>query len=118
MHNTTYRGRIHQCIESLDYGDACSNHVLKLHELLLDAGYAANIYAEFIHTAPATTNHLSQLIVDDEDIVICHYSGYSVNVIPYISELRCTRIILYHNITPHEFFDEGSEQYLYCKKGR
>jgi glycosyltransferase involved in cell wall biosynthesis len=118
MRSRTYRGRIHQCIESLDYGDACSNQVLELHKLLLEAGYDAHAYAEFVHTARDIVKHLSELEVHDDDIVICHYSGYSANVIPYISELRCTRIILYHNITPHEFFAEGSDQYIYCKKGR
>jgi glycosyltransferase involved in cell wall biosynthesis len=118
MHNPGYRGRIHQCIESIDYGDACSNHVLEMHKLLIESGYDAHVYAEFLHTARDVVNHLGQLEVHDNDIIICHYSGYSANVIPYISDLRCTRILLYHNITPHEFFAEGSDQYIYCKKGR
>jgi glycosyltransferase involved in cell wall biosynthesis len=114
-----FLGNIYQCIESVEYGDAVSTHVIKLEKLIRENKYNTKIYSEYVHHSyNESVQHLSSLKTSDLDIIICHYSGFAANVLSYIMEQRCTKVLLYHNITPHAFFSPGTESYEYCRKGR
>ena len=114
-----FRGRILQVVDSLDYGDAVSNHVLALSRMLESAGHPTEIYTEW-HDPKVTQyrRDLAELKVTESDIVILHYAGFSDHALPLVQDLRCTRIFLYHNITPHHYFVEGSALHGFCLKGR
>lgn len=117
--NTNFRGRIFQTVEALDYGDAVSNQVISLGNLLKDMGFFTSTYTRWHHQDVANFREdLSELNPTDEDIVILHYAGYSDHMLPYVQDLRCTKICVYHNITPHTFFQPGTDLYEFCLKGR
>ena len=117
--NSEFDGRIFQVIEALDHGDAVSNQVLALHSMLQKLGFAPAIYAKFFHESMRDyCQDLEQLQVTDNDVVIAHFSLYSEFAIPFVQQLRCTRIIDYHNITPHTFFGTETRIHEYCRKGR
>lgn len=118
MFDTNFGGRIFQVIEALDYGDAVSNQVVALDRMFKGMGIESQIFSKWRHD---NVSHLrkdfEEMDVNDSDIVIIHYAGYSEHAIKY-STARCTKICAYHNITPHTFFQEGTDLYEFCIKGR
>lgn len=117
--NSKFRGRIFQVVEALDYGDAVSNQVVALDLMLKEIGFTTSIYSKWHDPkVEMLRSNLEDLDPTDEDIVIVHYAGYSDHIIPYVQELRCTKICIYHNITPHYFFQLGTDLYKFCLKGR
>ena len=119
MLNTNFTGRIFQVVEALDYGDAVSNQVVAMDVMFKSAGFESQIYSRWHH--PDVENlrsSLDDLTVTDEDIVILHYAGFSVYAYPHVEKLRCTKVCVYHNITPHTFFEAGTDLYDFCLKGR
>jgi len=117
--STDYSGRIIQVVEALDVGDAVSNHVIELHKMFKELGFDAHILCQWIHPDLSDVcKHLSTIKPSDRDIIVNHYAGYSEYAVDYVLDNNATRIILYHNITPHKFFDQSSEIYTFCKKGR
>jgi glycosyltransferase involved in cell wall biosynthesis/GT2 family glycosyltransferase len=116
---TKFTGRILQVIEALDVGDAVSNHVLELHGMLKEMGFDSHVLCQWIHPQLShVCEHISSVELSDRDVVISHYAGYSEFAIPYVLDSNATRILHYHNITPHQFFHPSSEIYAHCKKGR
>ena len=91
----------------LSFGDAVGNDALAIHHSLQKAGYECVLMAD--HTAPKigqvenvrSTADLS--IIEPDDVVIYHLStGHLLNL--RFIELKCKKIIRYHNITPPYFF--------------
>lgn len=117
--NTKFKGRIFQIVEALDYGDAVSNQVVALGLMLKELGFTTSIYSKWHHSnVEMLRSNLDELDPTDEDVVILHYAGYSDHMLPFIQELRCTKVCVYHNITPHNFFQPGTDLYDFCLKGR
>ena len=105
--NTKFKGRIFQIVEALDYGDAVSNQVVALGLMLKELGFTTSIYSKWHHSnVEMLRSNLDELDPTDEDVVILHYAGYSDHMLPFIQELRCTKVCVYHNITPHNFFQQ------------
>jgi len=115
-----YSGRVVQVIEALSINDACSNHVFELKNQFDEIfGKNTEIYAHYYHSSlGAYCCPLSSLQLSERDIVIDHYSGYSEFSLPYILSQKATRVMVYHNITPHEYFETDSPMYDLCKRGR
>lgn len=117
--NTSFRGRVFQVIEALDYGDAVSNQVLELDAMLRRLGLSSAIHCQWFHEDMRIyCEPLGSLKPTDEDIVILHFAGYSQYALPYAQKLRCTKVCVYHNITPHEFFSPDTDIHAFCLKGR
>lgn len=117
--NTNFTGRIFQVVEALDYGDAVSNQVISLNILLKEMGFTTAIFSQWHHAkVDRLRSNLDELNPTDMDLVILHYVGYSEYALPYVQKLRCTTVCVYHNITPHTFFEPGTDLYDFCLKGR
>ena len=97
--------RIIQMLPTFAYGDAIGNDTLSLQDTLRDAGYETEIYAEVIDVklGKDAAKHASEYQYQDGDIIFYHLSTGS-NLNYKITEYPCRRIIMYHNITPPEFF--------------
>ena len=99
--------RIIQILPFLTIGDAIGNHTLALHRMLLEKGYRSEIYAVAIHEKLRQEHIFSvdQLQNPDrEDLCLFHASTGSGALLPRLASLPCTRIMIYHNITPGGFF--------------
>jgi glycosyltransferase involved in cell wall biosynthesis len=117
--DTNFRGRLLQLIEALDYGDAVSNQAIALDVVFKELGMKTAIYSQSCHSdVENLRSDLNELEPTDEDILVIHYSGYSKHIFPLVQSYRCTKICVYHNITPHEFFEPASELYELCLNGR
>lgn len=98
--------KIYQVVASLNFGDAIGNDVVAKKHVIEDMGIETEIYASGI--ASKVTEPGAYLLDDmpkvkEDDIVIYHMgNGSPVNHM--VTELNCRRIMVYHNITPYEFF--------------
>ena len=98
--------KIYQIVASLNFGDAIGNDVVAKKHVIEDMGIETEIYAAGI--AAKVTEPGAYLLdnmpkVNEDDIVIYHMgNGSPVNHM--VTELNCRKIMVYHNITPYEFF--------------
>ncbi len=117
--DTNFKGRVFQVMEALDFADAVSNQAVALDGMLRRLGIETRLYSKWHHEKMRDACvDLHELKPTDEDIVILHFSGHSQYALPYLQQLRCTKICLYHNITPHSFFKKGTALYEHCLQGR
>lgn len=112
--------KVIQLLTTVSYGDAVSNDALALHDTLVRAGYDTAVYAENIGKRvpkdvvfPVT--ELPKL--NKKDIIIYHLStGTDLNF--KLTNMRGRKIIIYHNITPPEFFENYSlSSKILCEDG-
>jgi glycosyltransferase involved in cell wall biosynthesis len=113
--------KVHQVLATLGYGDAIGHEVLGIQRVLRGAGFESEI---FVQTADPRLEHLTrdyrELIQrsDPSNILVHHFSiGSRASRIAYAVPDR--QILVYHNITPPEFFVDVHEQLAeQCFKGR
>ncbi|MEI6243897.1 MAG: glycosyltransferase family 4 protein [Acidobacteriota bacterium] len=98
--------KVHQILATLGYGDAIGNEVLGICRTLRAAGYESEIIVE---TADPRLEELTvdyQEMVNDvgpDDLLIHHFSiGSRASRTAYALPARMA--LIYHNITPPEFF--------------
>jgi len=97
---------IYQLLPTLSYGDAVGNHAMAIARLLRANGYANEIYADNIHyknTLFCQPFHNLADRIRPFDIVIYHMSTGS-QMTYWFKHLACRKILIYHNITPSEYF--------------
>ena len=97
--------RVHQFHPVLATGDAMSAHVFALQDRMRAWGHEAQAYA--VETKPGVDGVLPyrRLFRDvaREDLVVLHFSmGHEV--FTQLAKLRARKVLVYHNITPAEFF--------------
>ena len=112
--------KIIQLVPGISFGDAVGNDMLAMKRVLDDMGIENEIYADFIdERLPAgTAKSAEQLpVLSKEDAVIYHMaSGSRLNYV--FGNLKCKRVMVYHNITPPAFFEHYDEYaYAQCRKG-
>lgn len=112
--------RIVQILPVLAFGDAVGNDTRALKDALLEAGYDTDIYAEVIdQRLPAGTAQPYDMLekLEKDDIVIYHLStGHKLNY--EIEKLDGKKVILYHNITPEQYFKKyNKEACSSCSQG-
>src|SRR6187401_1677316 len=114
-------GRVHQVLATLGYGDAIGHEVMGIQRVLMEAGYESEI---FVETADRRLEHLTtdyrEMVgaIAPEDVLIHHFSiGSRASRTAYA--LPCRMVLVYHNITPPEYF-LGVHEHLVrqCYHGR
>ena len=114
--------RIFQVLTTISFGDAVSNDTLALHDTMVRNGYQTSIFAENIDERLLKTrkyiNPSKKLKVEQDDVIIYHMStGTKLNY--DIADYPCKKIMIYHNVTPPEFFKGYSNiAYNLCDQGR
>ena len=100
------RGRVHQLLAALSYGDAIGNEALAIQAHLRRAGYDSDIFAERAH--PRMANRARPLweypsVSGPETVCLFHFSiGSAASRLVYRAPDRL--VVVYHNITPAHFF--------------
>lgn len=99
---------IHQLVAGFIYGDAISNEALVLQALFRSWGYDSQIFSEAGRIHPALRHEarlISELpdLMKTDDIALLHLSIGSV-VNDRLTELPGRKALLYHNMTPAEYF--------------
>ncbi len=104
---------LHQFVAGFNHGDAISNEALLLRRFARDRGLASDIYCEPARVLPELRREVRDVAraeaeLGPEDAVLLHLSiGSVVNEIFW--RLRTRRAILYHNVTPPEWFEGLNE---------
>lgn len=103
-------------------GDAVSNDVIGMHNVLTKQGYNVKLFAEAWSIASPSVHHLKDVksfLKKKHDILIYHFSvGWDVGL-NLLRELNCKKIIKYHNVTPPEFYEDINQDYTsVCRSGR
>jgi glycosyltransferase involved in cell wall biosynthesis len=99
---------IHQLVAGFNRGDAISNEAVVMRRLFRSWGFESDIFCERKRILPelrGDAHDLDELppVCSRDDVVLLHLSiGSCVNEV--FPTLRGRKVILYHNITPPEYF--------------
>jgi glycosyltransferase involved in cell wall biosynthesis len=112
---------IHQFATSLTYGDAISDEMLEIQKILRANGHTSEIFTRFYEPRMARFSHdfrEYRKFSSPSNVVIFHFSiGSPVSKMFF--RIPDKRIMIYHNITPYEFFlDYHRILSRECYKGR
>jgi glycosyltransferase involved in cell wall biosynthesis len=112
---------IHQFATSLTYGDAISDEMLQIQKALRGKGYTSEIFTRFCE--PRMARYAKDYkgykrFSSSSNVVIFHFSiGSPVSKLFF--RIPDRRIMIYHNITPYDFFlDTHRILSRECYKGR
>ena len=112
---------VHQFATSLSYGDAISDEMLEIQKVLREKGYASDIFIRFYD--PRMAKYIKDYreykrFSSSQNVVIFHFSiGSPISKMFF--RIPDRKIMIYHNITPHEFFvDSHRILTRECYKGR
>lgn len=99
------RGAIHQLTAGLDHGDAISNQILFIAEVLRDLGYRSGIFAEHVGRGMAdfASTFAPAALVPGEGIIYHH--GIGSPLAAHAVRHAGPKALIYHNITPAHFFE-------------
>lgn len=121
MSGTATRPRVHQILATLGYGDAIGNEVLGINRALRAAGFASGIIVE------TADPRLESLTIDYRDAVadlgpddlLVHHFSLGSRASRTAFALPCRMMLIYHNITPPEYFLGVHDQLVrQCYHGR
>jgi glycosyltransferase involved in cell wall biosynthesis len=113
--------RVHQVLATLGYGDAIGHEVLGIHRALRDAGFDSEIIVE------TADPRLEGLTIDYRDAVeqvaaddlLIHHFSLGSRASRTAFALPCRMALVYHNITPPEYFLGVHDQLVrQCYHGR
>ena len=110
--------KIHQMLPNYWYGDAIGNPVTQFKRLLTQWGHESEIFADKVHEKLSARPYREYANESGDGWLIYHYStGSPVN--QFALELKRNVILMYHNITPHRFFEGyDPEASARCREGR
>jgi glycosyltransferase involved in cell wall biosynthesis len=103
------------CSPEISYGDAVSNDVFGMYNVLKGQNYNAGIFVENILTSEDNVKNIecvSDFIKKSDDLLIYHVSTEWPKGMDILSNLDCVKIIKYHNITPPDFFYNFSSDHV------
>lgn len=108
---------INQLLPTLSYGDAVSNSAVNIMKLLKGLGIKSNIYAQNIH--PKMAKYATHADDCPKNQPIIYHLSTGSDLAYTIPSYTKTKILIYHNVTPPEFFTgySGAMRRL-CSEGR
>lgn len=100
---------IHQFHGGSAQGDAITNGLLYTRDLLRELGFRSEIYCQDV--APELTDRIrsAPTFDDSPDVLLLVHFSWAIRYFDWLTGLRCRKILVFHNITPQEFFDEDGE---------
>lgn len=111
-----------QLLPSLHFGDAVGNDALAISTLLKKMGYDSKIFAEYIGngiSSDIAAKYTSIPALCEDDLIIYHFSTGSDIMEEILRDKKCRKIMIYHNITPSNFFENYDAKLTQLvKKGR
>lgn len=111
--------KIHQFSAGFNPGDAISNEMSMLQDYFRGLGFEGDIYSENIgHAKKKDVYKFSRYQFKQGDFIVYHHSIHSA-VYKFLKEINPPMALIYHNVTPYEFFKPYDLKLAYyLKKGR
>lgn len=106
---------------ALTHGDAVSNDVLGMAEVLSGMGYAVSLSVRWVtgDFPIVPINRIRSLLSRPDDLLVYHHSIGFAEGVELLENLPCRKIVKYHNITPPEFFQTLNRDIVRsCIEGR
>lgn len=97
--------RVDQVLPRLAVRDAIGAHVLHAQQALRDAGFDSDVYAAEWDGDSADRVRPIDDYVDDERSWLMYHASVGSHVGNWFAARRSAKLVDYHNVTPHEFFD-------------
>jgi glycosyltransferase involved in cell wall biosynthesis len=113
--------RVHQILATLGYGDAIGNEVLGIRRALIAAGFDSEIIVETAdpRLEDLTIDYRDAVGMVGADDVLIHHFSLGSRASRTAFALPCRMILVYHNITPPEYFLGVHDQLVrQCYHGR
>ncbi|HEY9597187.1 MAG TPA: glycosyltransferase, partial [Cyanophyceae cyanobacterium] len=95
---------IHQLLPNLAYGDAISNHALAIRDYLRRCGYKSEIFVRYVDERVAHEAIVFQPKRINSDAGLIYHHSIGSEVTEYAIAHPSSKCLIYHNITPAEFF--------------
>lgn len=95
---------IHQLLPNLAYGDAISNHALFIRDYLRSCGYKSDIFARYIDLYVQEDANVFQTTSISQQAGLLYHHSIGSEVTAYAIAHPGPKCLIYHNITPAEFF--------------
>lgn len=98
--------RVIQLLPTLSFGDAIGNDTIALNGAIKELGFDSEIYAENIdkRLPQNTARKIDKLKGLGHDDIIIYHKSTGTDLTFRLDRFRCRRIMVYHNITPPDFF--------------
>jgi glycosyltransferase involved in cell wall biosynthesis len=112
---------VHQVLASLGYGDAIGHEVLGIQRVLRAAGYESEIFVESAdrRVKDLTVDYLELKDASHHDNILIHHFSIASRSSRIAYALPDRMILVYHNITPPEYFVDVHPQLVQqCFVGR
>lgn len=114
--------RIAICSPNIEAGDAVSNDVFGMQSVLIDQGHEVSLFVQDCSIAGIKVRPVGEItyfLEDSNDILIYHYAiGWDFGL-KLLKDLNCRKVIKFHNVTPPEFYEGISADYVnVCRAGR
>ena len=109
---------IHQFHVGSAYGDGVTNSMLFIRALLHELGFASEIYCAQIAPELAYILRPIEAYPDAPDQLLLLHHSLGHNHGAWVEALQSRLVLIYHNITPAEFFPAGSPMRSYSEIGR
>lgn len=98
---------LHQFLEAVSRGDATSDHAFLIRGWLREFGFESDIYAAgYQDDLASEVRQYTPAEFSSEELVIYHHTIGSANL-NYLIEQRTPLLLIYHNITPPDFFKKA-----------
>jgi glycosyltransferase involved in cell wall biosynthesis len=97
---------VHQLLAALSPGDAISSQALQIQSHLRRAGFVSELFAEKVHPRIATQARQLwqyQRVASGDNVCLLHF-GLGSAASRLFATLPDRRVLLYHNVTPAEWF--------------
>ena len=100
------RPQAHQVLATLSYGDAISNEVLGIQDVLRRAGYDSRIYIQTVDSRVEDLTDDYRYLLDhtNPETVLIHHFSIGSHASRLAFALPGRMILVYHNITPPSYF--------------
>jgi len=107
---------------SLSIGDAVTNDALGMSEALKSRGYEVRLFCEthaLDNGRVYDAARITRFLTGSDDILIYHYSMGWAPGLDLLQQLKCRKVVKYHNVTPAKFFHgfSSNDEHL-CRTGR
>lgn len=113
--------RVHQILATLGYGDAIGNEVLGIQRALQAAGFESDIIVETAdpRLEDRTIDYREAVDTLSADDLLIHHFSLGSRASRTAFALPCRMMLVYHNITPPEYFIGVHDQLVrQCYHGR
>jgi glycosyltransferase involved in cell wall biosynthesis len=113
--------RVHQILATLGYGDAIGHEVIAINRVLRAAGFDSEIIVETAdpRLEDLTVDYRDMVDAISEDDLLIHHFSIGSRASRMAFALPCRMVLVYHNITPPEYFLGVHEQLArQCYHGR